>query len=208
MLQVNFGPNHPSTHGVLRLICDLDGEKVVGLEAVIGYLHTGIEKNMEHKTWWKAIITDLFCAARTAAVFRATVVVPTPPFAPEKSYESAGLRLRPRAGAGRQGLLPFDREANGSRQRRRVQRAFHDVILRTLTDGSHADFLVLETGEQDYRQSLGMSPQLAVCVKSLAVGQGEIEKNDIDSAVVDLLDPAREPVRAQDTGRNPRHFGE
>ena len=55
ILTVNFGPNHPSTHGVLRLIVDLDGEKVVGLEAVIGYLHTGFEKNMEQKTWWKAI---------------------------------------------------------------------------------------------------------------------------------------------------------
>jgi NADH-quinone oxidoreductase subunit D len=55
ILQVNFGPNHPSTHGVLRLIVDLDGEDVVGLAAVIGYLHTGFEKNMEHKTWWKAI---------------------------------------------------------------------------------------------------------------------------------------------------------
>jgi NADH-quinone oxidoreductase subunit D len=55
ILQVNFGPNHPSTHGVLRLIVDLDGENVVGLEAVVGYLHTGFEKNMEHKTWWKAI---------------------------------------------------------------------------------------------------------------------------------------------------------
>jgi NADH-quinone oxidoreductase subunit D len=55
ILQVNFGPNHPSTHGVLRLIVDLDGENVVGLSAVVGYLHTGFEKNMEHKTWWKAI---------------------------------------------------------------------------------------------------------------------------------------------------------
>src|SRR5829696_6807230 len=55
ILQVNFGPNHPSTHGVLRLVVDLDGEDVVGLNAVIGYLHTGFEKNMEAKTWWKAI---------------------------------------------------------------------------------------------------------------------------------------------------------
>jgi NADH-quinone oxidoreductase subunit D len=55
VLTVNFGPNHPSTHGVLRLIVDLHGEDVVGLEAVIGYLHTGFEKNMEAKTWWKAI---------------------------------------------------------------------------------------------------------------------------------------------------------
>ena len=55
VLQVNFGPNHPSTHGVLRLVVDLRGEEVVGLRAVIGYLHTGFEKTMEHKTWWKAI---------------------------------------------------------------------------------------------------------------------------------------------------------
>ncbi|MBV8394899.1 MAG: NADH-quinone oxidoreductase subunit D [Actinobacteria bacterium] len=55
VLQINFGPNHPSTHGVLRLICDLYGEEVVGLEAVIGYVHTGFEKSMEQKTWWKAI---------------------------------------------------------------------------------------------------------------------------------------------------------
>ena len=55
ILQINFGPNHPSTHGVLRLVVDLDGEDVVGLQAAIGYLHTGIEKSMEQKTWWKAI---------------------------------------------------------------------------------------------------------------------------------------------------------
>jgi NADH-quinone oxidoreductase subunit D len=55
ILTVNFGPNHPSTHGVLRLIVDLNGEEVVGLAAVIGYLHTGFEKSMEQKTWWKAI---------------------------------------------------------------------------------------------------------------------------------------------------------
>jgi len=55
LLQVNFGPNHPSTHGVLRLVVDLNGEQVVGLRAVVGYLHTGFEKNMEAKTWWKAI---------------------------------------------------------------------------------------------------------------------------------------------------------
>jgi NADH-quinone oxidoreductase subunit D len=55
VLTVNFGPNHPSTHGVLRLVVDLHGERVVGLQAVIGYLHTGFEKNMEQKSWWKAI---------------------------------------------------------------------------------------------------------------------------------------------------------
>jgi NADH-quinone oxidoreductase subunit D len=55
VLEVNFGPNHPSTHGVLRLVVELAGERVVGLRAVVGYLHTGFEKNMEQKTWWKAI---------------------------------------------------------------------------------------------------------------------------------------------------------
>jgi NADH-quinone oxidoreductase subunit D len=55
VLTVNFGPNHPSTHGVLRLIVDLDGETVVGIRAVIGYLHTGFEKNMESKSWWKSV---------------------------------------------------------------------------------------------------------------------------------------------------------
>src|SRR5262245_59019984 len=55
VLTVNFGPNHPSTHGVLRLIVDLHGEDVVGLEAVVGYLHTGFEKNMEQKSFWKAV---------------------------------------------------------------------------------------------------------------------------------------------------------
>jgi NADH-quinone oxidoreductase subunit D len=55
VLTVNFGPNHPSTHGVLRLVVDLHGEDVVGLVALVGYLHTGFEKNMEQKTWWKAI---------------------------------------------------------------------------------------------------------------------------------------------------------
>src|SRR3954449_10711492 len=55
IMEVNFGPNHPSTHGVLRLVVDLHGEDVVGLQAVIGYLHTGFEKTMEQKTWWKCI---------------------------------------------------------------------------------------------------------------------------------------------------------
>jgi NADH-quinone oxidoreductase subunit D len=55
ILRINFGPNHPSTHGVLRLVVDLDGETVAGIYAVIGYLHTGFEKNMEAKTWWKNV---------------------------------------------------------------------------------------------------------------------------------------------------------
>ena len=51
---VNMGPQHPSTHGVLRLILELDGETVTEARAGIGYLHTGIEKNMEFRTWRRA----------------------------------------------------------------------------------------------------------------------------------------------------------
>jgi NADH-quinone oxidoreductase subunit D len=52
---VNMGPQHPSTHGVLRLILTLDGETVTELRPVIGYLHTGIEKNMEFRTWTQGV---------------------------------------------------------------------------------------------------------------------------------------------------------
>src|ERR1700751_1653026 len=48
---VNMGPQHPSTHGVLRLVLTLEGETVTDVRASIGYLHTGIEKNMEYRTW-------------------------------------------------------------------------------------------------------------------------------------------------------------
>ncbi|MFN2215836.1 MAG: NADH-quinone oxidoreductase subunit D, partial [Anaerolineales bacterium] len=56
---LNMGPQHPSTHGVLRLLLELDGETVVNCIPVIGYLHTGIEKNMEAKNYTKAeVMTD------------------------------------------------------------------------------------------------------------------------------------------------------
>ena len=48
---VNMGPQHPSTHGVLRLMLEIDGETVTEARAGVGYLHTGIEKNMEYRTW-------------------------------------------------------------------------------------------------------------------------------------------------------------
>jgi len=54
-LIVNMGPQHPSTHGVLRLILTLDGETVTEVRPVIGYLHTGIEKNMEFRTWTQGV---------------------------------------------------------------------------------------------------------------------------------------------------------
>jgi len=56
---LNMGPQHPSTHGVLRVVLELDGEIVMKARPVIGYLHTGIEKNMEAKTYSQAItMTD------------------------------------------------------------------------------------------------------------------------------------------------------
>ncbi|MEQ7125440.1 NADH-quinone oxidoreductase subunit D [Actinopolymorpha sp. B11F2] len=52
---VNMGPQHPSTHGVLRLILELDGETVTDARCGIGYLHTGIEKNMEYRNWTQGV---------------------------------------------------------------------------------------------------------------------------------------------------------
>ena len=51
ILVINMGPQHPSTHGVLRLILECDGETVLSIRPGIGFLHTGIEKNMEYRTW-------------------------------------------------------------------------------------------------------------------------------------------------------------
>ena len=52
---VNMGPQHPSTHGVLRLILELEGETVTEARCGIGYLHTGIEKNMEYRAWTQGV---------------------------------------------------------------------------------------------------------------------------------------------------------
>src|SRR6185312_15173188 len=52
---VNMGPQHPSTHGVLRLVLELEGEVVTQARSVIGYLHTGIEKNCEYRTWTQGV---------------------------------------------------------------------------------------------------------------------------------------------------------
>ena len=52
---VNMGPQHPSTHGVLRLILELEGETVTEARVVIGYLHTGIEKNLEYRNWTQGV---------------------------------------------------------------------------------------------------------------------------------------------------------
>ncbi|WP_156757998.1 NADH-quinone oxidoreductase subunit D [Actinokineospora pegani] len=52
---INLGPQHPSTHGVLRLVLELEGETVTQARSVIGYLHTGIEKNTEYRTWTQGV---------------------------------------------------------------------------------------------------------------------------------------------------------
>jgi NADH-quinone oxidoreductase subunit D len=55
LLTVNMGPHHPATHGVLRVIVTLEGEVVRDLRPVVGYVHTGIEKSCEDKSYWKVI---------------------------------------------------------------------------------------------------------------------------------------------------------
>jgi NADH-quinone oxidoreductase subunit D len=55
LLTINFGPHHPATHGVLRLITTLEAEIVRDTKPIIGYVHTGIEKTAEDKAYWKAI---------------------------------------------------------------------------------------------------------------------------------------------------------
>ncbi len=52
---VNMGPQHPSTHGVLRMVLELEGETVINTKVVIGYLHTGIEKNLEYRNWTQGV---------------------------------------------------------------------------------------------------------------------------------------------------------
>src|SRR6201994_3140023 len=52
---VNMGPQHPSTHGVLRLVLEIEGETVTQARSVIGYLHTGIEKSCEFRTWTQGV---------------------------------------------------------------------------------------------------------------------------------------------------------
>ena len=54
-MSLSMGPSHPSTHGVLRLILEIDGETVTEARAGIGYLHTGIEKTAEQKKWQQVI---------------------------------------------------------------------------------------------------------------------------------------------------------
>src|ERR1700752_832766 len=55
LLTINMGPHHPATHGVLRLLVSLEGEVIRDLKPIVGYVHTGIEKSCEDKSYWKVI---------------------------------------------------------------------------------------------------------------------------------------------------------
>src|SRR6202789_3965640 len=55
LLTLNIGPHHPATHGVLRLLATLEGEVVRDIKPIVGYVHTGIEKTAEQKSYWKVI---------------------------------------------------------------------------------------------------------------------------------------------------------
>ena len=55
LFTINMGPHHPATHGVLRLLLTLEGENVLQMEPIIGYVHTGIEKSCEDQAYWKVI---------------------------------------------------------------------------------------------------------------------------------------------------------
>jgi NADH-quinone oxidoreductase subunit D len=69
---LNMGPQHPSTHGVLRLVLELEGETVTDCRLVIGYLHTGIEKNTEYRNWTQGV-TFLTRADYLSPIFNETV---------------------------------------------------------------------------------------------------------------------------------------
>ncbi|MGA9101175.1 NADH-quinone oxidoreductase subunit D [Aeromicrobium sp.] len=79
-LVINMGPQHPSTHGVLRLVLEIDGETVKDARAGIGYLHTGIEKNMEFRTWTQGVT---FCTRMDYVA----------PFSNEAAYVAATEKL-------------------------------------------------------------------------------------------------------------------
>ena len=69
-----MGPQHPSTHGVLRLVLELEGETVIQARSVIGYLHTGIEKNCEYRTWTQGVTFVTRADYLVAAVQRGRVL--------------------------------------------------------------------------------------------------------------------------------------
>jgi NADH-quinone oxidoreductase subunit D len=55
LFTINLGPHHPATHGVLRLMCTMEGETIREMKPIVGYVHTGIEKSCEDQQYWKVI---------------------------------------------------------------------------------------------------------------------------------------------------------
>src|SRR5438045_8451049 len=98
-LVINMGPQHPSTHGVLRVVLRLDGEKVVDAEVVIGYLHRGIEKLSENRNWTQIILLtdrmDYVAAATSNGGYCETVEKLMPIEAPRRAQRIRTI-LRPR----------------------------------------------------------------------------------------------------------------
>ncbi|MGI9096659.1 MAG: hypothetical protein ACR2JL_05045, partial [Candidatus Limnocylindrus sp.] len=83
---INMGPQHPSTHGVLRIIVKVNGEQVIDLDPVLGYLHRGVEKLCENADYHQAIcytdpleyVSSLFCEAAPVAAFEKLMDVEVP----------------------------------------------------------------------------------------------------------------------------------
>jgi NADH-quinone oxidoreductase subunit D len=86
-LVLNMGPQHPSTHGVLRLVLEIEGETVTDARVVVGYLHTGIEKNTEYRTWTQSVefltradyLAPLFNEAVTSLAVERLLGIEAPP---------------------------------------------------------------------------------------------------------------------------------
>src|SRR4051812_50092107 len=87
LLTLNLGPHHPATHGVLRLLTTLEGEVVREIKPIIGYVHTGIEKTCEDKSYWKGIpvvermdyLADYFNAMAYAGAGETVIDLEGPP---------------------------------------------------------------------------------------------------------------------------------
>ena len=90
LLTLNIGPHHPATHGVLRLIATLEGEVVRDIKPIIGYVHTGIEKTAEDKSYWKVIPVD-----RADGLPRATTSTRWRSAAPSRRCSTSRCRRAP-----------------------------------------------------------------------------------------------------------------
>jgi len=116
-LTLNMGPQHPSTHGVLRLILELDGETVVRVTPDIGYLHTGIEKSCESLTYHQAITLtdriDYLCPLTNNLCYVLAVEKLLGLQPPPRAVRWRGRA--PRAGAGRRAVRAATRSGTRSR---------------------------------------------------------------------------------------------